>query len=79
MPIEKRRFGNHKVKSVSYAKKYDVAKTVEPETNCCVAIEKPNKDEFETEMNKYLSKGYKISSSACNSSNWKAILEYRVE
>lgn len=40
----------------------------------CVILEKDIAKDFENEMNKYLSKGYKIEASSCNSRYYKAIL-----
>lgn len=40
----------------------------------CVILEIENKVDFENKMNEYLSKGYKIEASSCNSKYYKAIL-----
>lgn len=42
--------------------------------NKCVVIESENLKSFEDSMNKYLEEGYKVDSSSCNSSQYKAIL-----
>lgn len=43
-------------------------------TKKCVILEMENCKDFENKMNKYLSKGYKVESSSCNSKYYKAIL-----
>lgn len=40
----------------------------------CVTIEEVDSDKFEDCVSAYLSNGYKISASSCNSKTWKAIL-----
>ena len=40
----------------------------------CIVLEIENKTDFESKMNKYLSKGYKVEASSCNSKYYKAIL-----
>lgn len=40
----------------------------------CVVLEMENKIDFENAMNDYLSDGYKIEASSCNSKYYKAIL-----
>lgn len=43
----------------------------------CIVIETDFADVFELNMNKYLSRGYKVESSSCNSKLYKAILTLR--
>ena len=40
----------------------------------CVVLEMENKTDFENAMNDYLSDGYKVEASSCNSKYYKAIL-----
>lgn len=40
----------------------------------CIVLEMENKIDFENAMNKYLSDGYKVEASSCNSKYYKAIL-----
>lgn len=40
----------------------------------CIVIETDSADSFEDSMNKFLSQGYKVESSSCNSKLYKAIL-----
>ena len=40
----------------------------------CVVLEMENKTDFENSMNDYLSDGYKVEASSCNSKYYKAIL-----
>lgn len=40
----------------------------------CIVLEMENKTDFENAMNKYLSDGYKVETSSCNSKYYKAIL-----
>ena len=40
----------------------------------CVVLEMENKTDFENAMNDYLSDGYKIEASSCNSKYYKTIL-----
>lgn len=40
----------------------------------CIILEIENKTDFENKMNEYLSKGYKIEASSCNSKYYKAIM-----
>ena len=40
----------------------------------CVVLEMENHIAFENVMNNYLSKGYKVEASSCNSKYYKAIL-----
>lgn len=40
----------------------------------CVVLEMENKADFENKMNEYLSSGYKVETSSCNSKYYKAIL-----
>lgn len=40
----------------------------------CVVLEMENKVDFENQMNNYLSDGYKVEASSCNSKYYKAIL-----
>ena len=40
----------------------------------CVILEIENKVDFENRINEYLTKGYKIEASSCNSKYYKAIL-----
>ena len=40
----------------------------------CIILEIENKTDFENEMNEYLSNGYKIEASSCNSKYYKAIM-----
>ena len=40
----------------------------------CVVIEIESRVEFENKMNEYLSEGYKVEASSCNSKYYKAIL-----
>ena len=40
----------------------------------CIVLEMENKTDFENVMNKYLSDGYKVEASSCNSKYYKAIL-----
>ena len=40
----------------------------------CVILEIENKVDFENKMNEYLTKGYKVETSSCNSKYYKAIL-----
>ena len=40
----------------------------------CVVLEMENKIDFENVMNDYLSDGYKVEASSCNSKYYKAIL-----
>lgn len=40
----------------------------------CVVLEMKDKDNFEKSINIYLSQGYKIKASSCNSKYYKAIL-----
>ena len=40
----------------------------------CVVLEIENKIDFENKTNEYLSEGYKIEASSCNSKYYKAIL-----
>lgn len=45
--------------------------------NCyekCIILEIENKTDFENKMNEYLSEGYKIEASSCNSKYYKAIM-----
>lgn len=43
----------------------------------CVILEIENKIDFENKMNEYLTIGYKIEASSCNSKYYKAILVLR--
>lgn len=53
----------------------DYDKTItKSSTSKCVILEVEDCKDFENMMNKYLSKGYKIESSSCNSRYYKAIL-----
>lgn len=40
----------------------------------CVVLEIESRVEFENKMNEYLSEGYKVEASSCNSKYYKAIL-----
>ena len=40
----------------------------------CIILEIENKTDFENKMNEYLSEGYKIEASSCNSKYYKAIM-----
>ena len=40
----------------------------------CIVLEMEDKNDFERTMNDYLSDGYKIEASSCNSKYYKAIL-----
>lgn len=40
----------------------------------CIILEIENKTDFENKMNEYLSNGYKIEASSCNSKYYKAIM-----
>ena len=40
----------------------------------CVVLEMENKIDFENAMNDYLSDGYQVEASACNSKYYKSIL-----
>lgn len=40
----------------------------------CIILEIENKTNFENKMNEYLSEGYKIEASSCNSKYYKAIM-----
>ena len=40
----------------------------------CVVLEMENRADFEANMNRYLSAGYKIEASSCNSRYYKAII-----
>lgn len=40
----------------------------------CVVLEIESRAEFENKMSEYLSEGYKVEASSCNSKYYKAIL-----
>ena len=40
----------------------------------CIILEIENKTDFENKMNEYLSEGYKIEASSCNSKYYKALM-----
>ena len=40
----------------------------------CIVLEMESKADFEKSMNDYLSDGYKVETSSCNSKYYKAIL-----
>lgn len=40
----------------------------------CVILEMENRVDFENKMNEYLSEGYNVEASSCNSKYYKAIL-----
>ena len=45
----------------------------------CIILEIENKADFENQLNKYISSGYKIESSSCNSKYYKAILVFDID
>lgn len=45
----------------------------------CIVLEMETSRDFENELNKYLSQGYKIEASSCNSKYYKAILVLQTE
>ena len=45
----------------------------------CVILEIEDKADFENQLNKYISSGYKIESSSCNSKYYKAILVFDID
>ena len=42
----------------------------------CIVLEIENKTDFENKMNEYLSEGYRIEASSCNSKYYKAIMMF---
>ena len=45
----------------------------------CIVLEMEDKNDFERTMNDYLSDGYKIEASSCNSKYYKTILVFEDE
>lgn len=45
----------------------------------CVILEIESRAEFENKMNEYLSEGYKVEASSCNSKYYKVILVSKEE
>ena len=56
----------------SRCKQIEISKVIDMKK--CIILEIENKTDFENKMNEYLSKGYKIEASSCNSKYYKAIM-----